>query len=125
MVGEHPRPGLYRARLVKGGVDVGVAIFVPCPFAPDTLEPTERSRFLSALVNGVWWFKPGDIWVSCLKGGEITPKQYQFLIDDRAWAAKFAPLSPEGDPWKAIVVDKPAAPSPKPEVNINEIDPIF
>ena len=128
MQAEWPRPGLYRARLVKGGCDVAVAIFVPCPMDPETCEPMDRSRQLTALVNGKWEFDPGHIYVSCLIGGTITAKQYQFLIDDRAWAAKFAPHLPEADPWRAVVVDKPKPGEkrdPKKDIDINDIDPVF
>ena len=106
MAGEFPRPGLYQAKLVKGGVYVAVAIFVPCPIDPATCEPMDRSRQLVALVNGKWWFRPIDIWTSCLKGGAITAGRYRYLVDDRAWAAQHAAHLPEADPFRAAGAQK-------------------
>lgn len=109
---------------------MAVAIFVPCPMDPDFGEPIDRSRRLCALVNGKWWFRPDDIWLSCLRGGPISAKEYQYLVDDRAWAAKYAPHLPEADPWRAVVPQREEAGQSKPDqetkqVNINELDPIF
>ena len=124
-----PSPGLFEIALIKGGGTVAAAMFVPCPMDLETCEPNNEGRKLQALVNGKWNFNPFDICMACKGFGErVSAQRYQYLIDDRAWAAKFAPHLPEADPWRAVAVDKPkseAKRDTKKDVDINDLKPIF
>lgn len=59
-----PRPGYYRARLVKGGPWVPVLMFLACPMDPHYGGPLERSRPVWCRA-GVEFLDPDRVWMAC------------------------------------------------------------
>ncbi len=104
---EDPVPGYYRIKLVKGGPFVGAEIKYEPPLDPVTGEVLDRSWLWRAIIDGVaepirgyqptrkvWW-----IWE---RGEMIDEAMYRFLLEDRAWARKWAKSSAEANPTKTV-----------------------
>lgn len=110
-----PQPGYFKMRLVRKGPFVPAIIYMPCPCVPQGfaiapcqwLEPTERSRFLIAEIDG------GDaeverVWIG---GHPIDLPEWQYLTDAAAWDRDNAPYAPATNPRRSI--------------NLNEMPPAF
>jgi hypothetical protein len=107
---EIPAPGLYEARLVKGGPLVAVAVWWRCPFVypdpeidpDDWFSTLDRSPRLLAAVDGRW---RDPLWVATLRDLKaVDIARFLWLAVDRAWAQQWAPGTPEAQPWQAVDV---------------------
>jgi hypothetical protein len=97
---DQPEAGHYQRRLVKGGPQVGVIIYLACPMDPFYGHPLERSRHLLCKVNG----EDADAmdqwtWVA---GSRISEAEYRYLLADAAHAMEFRPTAPRANPQKKI-----------------------
>lgn len=98
-----PVPGLYRMRLVRGGVFVPVSIRVTGERdeAGDLIE----DEITTVEVNGVE-ARPEHVdrlvERANLSGVPIDKAEYAFLIADTEWAMEYAPDEPRANPGKAI-----------------------
>lgn len=98
-----PQPGFYRVKLVKGGVWVGARITYGPTLDPETGEPLDRSWLYAGTINGEAdpdpRPEPSDAVHRIWEHGErIDEATYQWLLDDRAWAAANEPHRPEANP---------------------------
>jgi hypothetical protein len=110
-----PEPGLYRIRRVKGGVSVPVKIWRPCLCTIGGSDEEHQwtpacDRFpaLRALIDGWEDADPMTVWNSCRP---IEPAEYEFLVNDHAWARSHAGHLPQANP--------------RLPVNLEELDPLF
>lgn len=112
---DHPEPGFFRIRRTKGGVWTPVRIWRPCLCTiggqdeeHEWTDACDRYPGLSALVDGWETVDPLEIWMNC---HPIEQAEYEFLVNDHAWARSNAPHLPEA--------------SPRRPVNLSDMDPLF
>lgn len=100
-----PTPGYWAVRLTRGGVEVGAAILrlqtVVEPGEAD--NRMERSSHWIAYLNGKI-VSVETVWMK--RGRKITEAEYNYLVADRAWAARYAPSSPEANPDKPVSAEQ-------------------
>lgn len=100
-----PTPGTYRARLAKGAVYVPVLIYRPCrctvgdPEEHYWSETCDRYPRLSALVDGWEERDPAEVWTWCWP---IDQAEYDYLVQEHAWAREHDPLGSTANPKRAI-----------------------
>jgi len=101
---KQPEPGFYQASLAKGAPVVGVLI----NDKGDVLVNGEAADMLR-------------IWVARFE--PIASNTYNYLIADRAWAAQYAPDSPEANPYRAVTTTPKSAqqPTARPTTDIRNI----
>lgn len=111
-----PSPGFYALRLVRGGIEVAARITCGPSADPDTGELLDRSWHFAAEINGEPDRDPRPepnerVWMVHERGRRIGEAEYRWLLDDRAWAARFRPSLPESRPNAPI--DWLSVPTPK------------
>jgi hypothetical protein len=105
-----PVPGLYQGRLVTHGPLVAMRIrheVTPDPWVAGNRQ--DRSWYWHGDINGVPDKYPRPIptdrvwriW-HCRDLNPVTPERYEWLVKDREWARKNAPLSAEARPHKRV-----------------------
>jgi hypothetical protein len=95
-----PIAGLYRARLVQGGVYVGVRIWFGPPHDPVTGEQLDRSWRWQATANGE--LIPLDrVWPR-YADKRIDQAEYDYLVAMQRWGEAHAPDSPQANPRRKI-----------------------
>ena len=104
-----PVAGFYGARLINGGIAVGVMIWHGCPVIAG--ERQDRSPRWCIAVNGLTTDKNGELldvfdrWP--FVGGEpISHREYAFRKRRRLWARKHAPEHPAANPFEPIDLRK-------------------
>lgn len=106
-----PEPGLFRIKLVKGGPYVAAEIRHEPPRDPVTKEFLDRSYYWYAVIDGEAepvrgiqpTYKVDQIW---LFGEKIDRMHYAWLLEDRAWAKRWAPESAEANPRRPVDLGK-------------------
>lgn len=110
MITQSDPPRLFAVRLVKGGPRVGVGAWYGIPADPITGEPLDRAARWQVTVSGKFvdpltlLMLVGD--VAYIKGDEISPQEYDYLMSIAAWAKRPGVNAPESDPRKAIDLNK-------------------
>lgn len=97
------KPGLFATKLVKGGVEVALKVLHEPPRDPETGEPLDRSFYWSVYEDGRLVFGPEL--TPCPRlyiGRAIEQWEYDFILDDHAWARANAPHLPEANPRQAL-----------------------
>lgn len=103
-----PRPGFFAMRLVKGGAEVGAAIWRGCrcsvngPEHHHWRETCDRYPPLQAVINGQE-APVQRVWES---GREIDEAEYEYLTRDAEWARQWAPEDPRAKPDQAADLRK-------------------
>lgn len=103
-----PHVGTYRARLVKGGPVVPVALCWCCPWVDpsfdadpeDWCRPLDRGPRLRWYVTGREATLP-DGWFP-LTGDPITLAEYLYQVSVAQWDQAYAPKAPMANPRKRI-----------------------
>lgn len=95
-----PTAGLYRMKLVRGGVFVPVKIEFRPSRDPETGEPLDRSPGWHALL-GDEEVPIERVWPWCA-GEPITQAEYDWRVALKQWAVKHAPAEPEANPKQAV-----------------------
>ena len=110
---DDPKPGFFKVRMVKGGSWVGAKIEYGPGNDPETGEPLDRSYQWYVEINGEPAGSPSpDPWLAdgiervWVYGKRITEEEFNYLIDDRAWAAEHAQHLPEAQPKKKVDILK-------------------
>ncbi len=102
-----PEPCLRQVKEGKGGVWVAARIHRTCHctitggdlnVAHAWRDACDRYPPLAAEING----HPAGVDRVWTSGADITEAEYQYLMDDRAHARQYRPLSPEANPHKPI-----------------------
>lgn len=113
----NPEPGLFKIRMVRGGIDVAARISRLCHctvnggggnLAHEWAESCDRYPPLTAEINGrdrpgmkyVWW-----VWTG---GRFIGRKTYDYLLADAKWCRDYAPTEPRAKPWRAVDINRTA-----------------
>ena len=97
---DQPRPGYFRAKLVKGGVWVGVRIWWEEAIDPLTGEVLDRPARLVALMDDEP-IDPAIVWNRCCDQ-PISVADYEYLIEDSRHAKLYRPDDAKADPRKAV-----------------------
>lgn len=95
-----PVAGFYRAKLVKGGMLVGIRIWFGAPLDPVTGEELDRSHRWQALANDRY-VELERVWPGC-GGDPITEREYRFLAAQQDWGVQHAPDSAQADPTRRV-----------------------
>lgn len=97
---DKPVAGLYRMRLVAGGIAVGVRIWHGAPLDPVTAEELDRGHRWQATANG----EPMLIeraWPKCADT-PIEQAEYDHLCALQSWAREAAPTSAVANPTRRL-----------------------
>lgn len=102
-----PQAGFYRARLVKDGPWVPVAIWVTQTIDKETGELLEPEA-LVCVVNGKH-ADPDEAWNWCCQN-PIKEPAYRYYEANRKWEEEFLPSGPAANPKQAVnlLTNKPA-----------------
>jgi hypothetical protein len=101
-----PEPGYYELSLTKGAPTVGARIEYGPPEDPENPgEFLDRSWYWRTTIDSEPDPKPSPapteatwrVW-HARDMKPINERRYRFLLEDRAWARKYAPDSPEANP---------------------------
>ncbi len=98
----------YAVTLARGAVKVGLCLEFSRPIDPVTGERLDRSPTWKAFRDGhvedvfdcIIEFDPDGEPV--VKGERITEAEYEYLLQDRAWARQHSPDAPEANPRKRV-----------------------
>lgn len=93
---------------MRGGPEVGLKItHGPTPDPATGEINLERTHWWMVWINGK---ESGEPTIApptrMFIGREIEQTEYDFLVADRAWAAKYSPQAPEATPDKKIDIRK-------------------
>lgn len=100
-----PRRGFYGARLINGGIAVGVMIWHGCPVIAG--ERQDRSPRWCIAVNGRTIDKNGELldvyerW-PFVCGEPISHREFAFRKRRHLWARKHKPEHPAANPYQPI-----------------------
>ena len=97
-----PQPGFFRLRLVRGGPWVSARIYLPCPVDPEFGYPMDRSRHLTAEIDGAVDARPDAVTKIWITGRPITAADFAFMNADADWCRRHAPLEPKAAPRESI-----------------------
>lgn len=97
-----PQPGFYETKLVKGGPDIPVRIYLhgETDEAGELVEPEE----LRAEQNG-HEIEPAAVWLHC-STRPISQGRYEYLMDLGRWAAAHEPDHPQANPKRKIDISR-------------------
>jgi hypothetical protein len=104
-----PQTGFYGARLINGGISVGVMIWHGCPVIAG--ERQDRSPRWCIAVNGRTTDKNGEL-LDVLErwpfvcGEPISHREFAFRKRRRRWAREHAPEHPAAKPHDPIDLRK-------------------
>ena len=89
---DRPEPGYYKTRLVRGGWEVGVRIFVEADRLAIEIDGERCDRKGQPFdVYAEWpWLRPD------------TEANFRFLARTREWANLYEPEHPAANPWRPI-----------------------
>ena len=90
-----PKVGHYKMR-IGGTAEVPSTIFIPCPADPE-FHPMERRTWRPlGWIYGIGIVDPDRVWLS--RHEEITSAEFDLLVSQRDWDARYAPESAGANP---------------------------
>jgi len=102
---DHPKPGWYWTRLVKGGPKIPIRIT-----ATEVVRGNKPNRVLFEVFVGdqevVWT----TVWPDC-SANKLTEKEHRYLLEMGRWTTANDPDAPEANPRKKI--------------NLHDMPPLF
>lgn len=97
---DDPQAGFYRTRLVRGGIFVGVRVWMHQEIDPETGELCDDER-LRAEINGIEVEDVAESW-SRFCDQPITEDEFDYLEQRRVWSLYYAPDDPAANPRRAV-----------------------
>lgn len=97
----NPKQGFYKRRLVRGGVDVAVRIYIEDGDRDWDTGELLSDQIIRCEVDGVLQEDVFEHWSHCADN-PISEAEYRYLLADRAWARRYAPQSPEANPRRPV-----------------------